>query len=300
MMARTLAVLLVLLLDSSAGPVPADVRVGVFGLFHSEELTVSAADGVVSLRGNREGCVLRGGDEAHMRLDGDSIQVRCPGSAFTAGAIDATGSTGRSTDLDLSVPGRITRRFHGRLHVAPARHELIPVVSMDLETAVASVVAAEQIMSAPAEALKAQAVAARSFFVAARGRHRGFEFCDTTHCQFLRAPPAPDHPAIRAARDTTGLVIAFRGRPVPAFYSATCGGRTRTLADAGLQPAGGYPYFSVACLYCARRHGHPMAGGHGIGLCQNGAGAMAGAHGASFSEILRHYYPETSLEMLPH
>jgi hypothetical protein len=83
-----------------------------------------------------------------------------------------TGPTGRSADLELRVPGRIARRFHGRLDVTAADDELVPVVSMDLETAVASVVAAEQIMSAPPEALKAQAVAARSFFAAAGSRLR--------------------------------------------------------------------------------------------------------------------------------
>src|ERR1039458_7897639 len=42
---------------------------------------------------------------------------------------------------------------------------------------------------APSEALKALAVAARSYFVAGKGRHRDFDFCDTTHCQFLREAP---------------------------------------------------------------------------------------------------------------
>src|SRR5208283_1270192 len=65
---------------------------------------------------------------------------------------------------------------------------LTAVVTMDLEPAVASVVAAEGTVDAPSEALKALAVAARSYFVAGKGRHRDFDFCDTTHCQFLREP----------------------------------------------------------------------------------------------------------------
>src|SRR6266571_2973368 len=63
---------------------------------------------------------------------------------------------------------------------------------MDRETATASVVAAENTPDTPLEALKAQAVAARSYFVAGRGRHHDFDFCDTTHCQFLREPPSAD------------------------------------------------------------------------------------------------------------
>ena len=108
-------------------------------------------------------------------------------------------------------------------------------------------------MSAPPEALKAQAVAARSFFVAAGRRHHGFQFCDTTHCQFLREPPAQiiRRPGRRARRPAS--CSRFAGAPIAAFYSASCGGRTRTLADAGLQAADGYPYFSVECAYCERR-----------------------------------------------
>ena len=59
---------------------------------------------------------------------------------------------------------------------------------MDRETAVASILASEMDESAPIEALKAQAVATRSFLAAGR-RHMDFDFCDTTHCQFLKSPP---------------------------------------------------------------------------------------------------------------
>jgi stage II sporulation protein D (peptidoglycan lytic transglycosylase) len=37
--------------------------------------------------------------------------------------------------------------------------------------------------------------------------------------------------------------------------------------------------------------------GHGIGLCQRGAEAMA-AGGANFREVLRHYFPNTSLRRI--
>jgi stage II sporulation protein D (peptidoglycan lytic transglycosylase) len=273
-----------------------EVRVGVFGLFHPRGLVVSAAGSVVSLRGDRNSCVLRGGEEARVDLDGGSVHVACPGALFSTRSLHVTGPTGQSADLRLSVPGSITRRFQGRLDVILGGDELVPVVSMDLETAVASVVAAEQIGSTPPEALKAQAVAARSFFVADRHRHRGFDFCDTTHCQFLRERPAADHAAARAARETAGLVLAFRGAPISAFYSASCGGRTRTLADAGLEAAGGYPYFSVECV---RRHAAGDRKGHGIGLCQEGAASLAADRGASYADILQHYYPGTTVETRP-
>jgi stage II sporulation protein D len=295
-MTRRAVALLVLSLGRAPATMPSDVRVGVFGLFHPGALTVSAAEDAISLRSDREGCVLRRGDEARVRLEGGSLRVTCAAVAFSARSVRVTGSSGGPADLEVGVPGKIRRRFCGRLDVTSAGRELVPVVSMDLETAVASVVAAEQVGSTPLEALKAQAVAARSFLVAARGRHRGFDFCDTTHCQFLREPPAALHPAARAARETAGLLVAFRGAPVAAFYSASCGGRTRTLADAGLQAADGYPYFSVECAYCARRHEGDRSG-HGVGLCQAGAAGLAAERGASFTDILQYYYPGTTVEM---
>jgi hypothetical protein len=297
-MRRALLLLIAMLPGPPASPAasPPIVRVGVFGLFHPEGLTVSAAGGVVSLRGDRDGCVLRGDERAHLDLAGRALRVTCAGAAFSTYAVQAAGAGGGPEDFDLSVPGRITRRFHGRLAVTAANGELAPVVAMDLETAVASVVGAEQVRSAPLEALKAQAVAARSFLVAAGPRHRGFDFCDTTHCQFLREPATGAHPAARATRETAGLVLAYRGVPIAAFYSASCGGRTRTLVEAGLDPGAGYPYFAVECASRAGQHAQGERSGHGIGLCQEGAAGMAAERGASFAEILRHYYPETTLE----
>jgi peptidoglycan hydrolase-like amidase len=289
---RRALMLIVVALGQSATAVPTDVRVGVFGLFHPRTLVVSASGGVLSVRGDGGDCVLRGSEDAQLVLDGGTVRVACANAVFRTRVLQVTGPAGDAADLRLSVPGRIARRFQGRLEVTPGREELVPVVSMDLETAVASVVAAEQVASTPPEALKAQAVAARSFLIAARHRHRGFDFCDTTHCQFLREPPATDHPAAQAARATAGLVLAFRGTPIPALYSASCGGRTRTLTEAGLKAADGYPYFSVECVH---RHATDR-NGHGIGLCQEGAASLAAERRASFAEILQYYYPATTLE----
>jgi len=291
------------LLALAAAPLPArppsEVQVAVFGLFHPDALVVAATGDAIAVSGDRESCVLRGGEQARLQWGGRAIEVSCPGGAFASGAVRVTGSAGRDAELELRVPGRIARRFHGRLDVAAAGGELAPVMSMPLETAVASVVGAEQVMSAPLEALKAQAVAARSFFTAAGRRHRGFDFCDTTHCQFLREPPPPDHPAARAARETAGLILTFRDVPIAAFYSANCGGSTRTRAEAGLQAADAYPYFSVGCPLGGGQDGTSQRRGHGVGLCQEGAAAMAAEQGASFAALLQHYYPGTVLAARP-
>jgi stage II sporulation protein D len=123
---------------------------------------------------------------------------------------------------------------------------------MDRETAVASIVAAEMTADAPIEALKAQAVATRSFLLAGSGRHTGFDFCDTTHCQFLRSPPATASAAARATRATEGLVLEYDQKPLAAMYASRCGGRTHSLSELGMGGKGGYPYFAVSCAACRR------------------------------------------------
>jgi len=315
------------------------VRIGVFGLFHPQRLALSSsAGGLLECASEREKWKASG---LRLELSGARIKVTTEGKTDFARQVRCQNSQGSPGRLVLAVPGKIERAFEGVLEIQPHAQELLAVVGMELETAVASVVAAEELPNAPIESLKAQAVAARSFF-SGGSRHDAFDFCDTTHCQFLRAPPDAHSPAARAAQSTRGLTLAYRGATVAALYSASCGGQTHSLEELGL-PVRGYPYFSVVCDYC-RRHPQPWASrlqqsdaqtlrpsersrlalarklgwnaipsnsysaqrqgasvllegtgaGHGIGLCQRGSTAMA-REGATFQEILRHYYPNTVL-----
>lgn len=251
----------------------ATVAISVFGLFHPVELEVQPARGDVL-------AIVDGTGKARM-LEGQQ-------TARLKGGAKISGRDGSEADFVLSVPGRIRREFHGRLEIRQKNGHLAAIVEMDREIAVASIVAAEG-SGAPFEMLKAQAVVARSFLIAARGRHHGFDFCDTTHCQYLGAFPKAGSAARRAQEETRGLALRYEDRVVAAFYSANCGGHTRTLADAGWQVAG-YPYFAVDC---------PASGavsGHRIGMCQSGAMVMA-RRGANFRDILAHFFPASTLEV---
>ncbi len=329
-----------------------NVRIGVLGLFHPREFTLSAADGnAVVVHAGQESFVLErssGKSNAQIRLAGNLMAVRVGTQTVETSEITVTSRASGPADFILAVPGKVARHYRGTLQLKPVSGAggLIAVVDMDLETAVASVVAAESLPGAPLEALKAQAVAARSYFVAGKGRHSEFDFCDTTHCQFLREPPAPGRAGSEAASATRGLVMAYDSQPIAAMYTRSCSGRTRTPAEVGLSP-GSYPYYSVDCKYCrehperwqsrisaydaatlhssdeaarlkfVRRFGwsavpsnrftkksegdhvilEGTGQGHGIGLCQAGASAMAEA-GANFRQILSHYYPNATIVSL--
>jgi len=319
------------------------VRVGVLSRFHPHELELTAprTEAVVVRAGERS-IVLEPGAQARIRIVDNSVLIEDGRSAMRARELLAAGRAG-DADFLLAVPGQPSRHFRGSLSFWVKGGELAVVVSMDLETAVASAVRAESEPDTPLEALKALAVVARSYYAAAKERHEDYDFCDLTHCQVLRGVPGQGSPAARAAIETRGLVLAYSGSPFAAMFTRSCGGSTRTPAQAGM-PVNRYPYFAVICEYC---HTHPYvwtrrvsqadaelllakgeAGrlavdrrlgwnavpsnnfttrskgaevllegkgqGHGIGLCQRGAAAMA-AGGADFRKILGYYFPNTQV-----
>jgi peptidoglycan hydrolase-like amidase len=233
-----------------------ELRIGVFGLFHPKRLVISSlpAQTVILTAGTHQ-IVLSDCGRAFLDLEGNQVRVRINDENLVASEAHVADRMGRASDFLLSVPGKVTRCFRGRLAVECQIDELVAVVEMDLETAVASAVAAESVPGAPLEALKAQAVATRSYYLASRSRHGQIDFCDTTHCQFLREAPSPHSLAAQATAATRGLVLFYEGMPVPALFTGSCGGRTRTLAEIGLAPAL-YPYFSVPCSYCLRYAPH--------------------------------------------
>jgi stage II sporulation protein D len=326
-------------------------RIGVLGLFHPRRFTVSAPAGqALVVHAGEESVVIEkssGVDSASVRISADGVLLMAGPRAIQAPALTVAGRNNETVDFVLAVPEKITRRYHGTLEIKPSSGTLIAIVTMDRETAVASVVAAEYTPDTPLEALKAQAVAARSYFVAGRGRHHDFDFCDTTHCQFLREPPAPAGAVSKAVAATRDLVLAYDSAPFAAMYTRSCSGQTRTPAELGL-PSASYPYYSVECKHCrahpvrwvnrlsaqdaaglhssdeaarlnmVRRRGWAAVPsndfvvqkerdqillkgtgqGHGIGLCQAGAKAMA-EESADFRQILSHYYPNTTIVSWP-
>ena len=294
--ARRLSILLLLLaIQASAQSL---VRFGVLGLFHPGELELSPAGSqTLLIAGMPQPLILNGEPEQHsllLRASGDHITV----SGIRTGQIEASARDGLPAHFQLKVPGKLQRVYEGTLRVTASNGVLVAVVSMERETAVATIVASEMPLNAPLEALKAQAVVTRSF-LSAGSRHEAFDFCDTTHCQYLRSPDEISSRVRSAAKDTRGLVLIWHSGVVAAFYSSRCGGHTQSLQDAGIKSGNGYPYYGVACAWC---RAHPLRGrasdnairssGHRLGLCQYGAIGMAAA-GADFRSILAHYYPNT-------
>ena len=102
---------------------------------------------------------------------------------------------------------------------------------MPLEDYVRQVVASEASVEDESEALKALAIAARTYALKNLGRHQqeGYDFCSTTHCQRFATVEARSAVA-SAIKETAGLVLQDgRDQMADVYYSASCGGMTANL-----------------------------------------------------------------------
>jgi stage II sporulation protein D len=136
---------------------------------------------------------------------------------------------------ERAAPVRFNERpYRGRLEVFTNLAGSLTVVNVvPLEDYVRGVVpnelSAGGLGAGPAiESLKAQAVAARTYAVANRGQFAaaGFDLLPTTRSQ-VYGGMATEHPlSSRAVDETRGVVATYRGRPINALYTSTCGGHT--------------------------------------------------------------------------
>ncbi len=126
------------------------------------------------------------------------------------------------------------------------------VVELAAERYVAAVLAGESGTFENQEALKAMAVAARSYAAYFRSRHaaEGYDFCSTTHCQRVILKDANGRYA-QAAEATRGQLLWFQSKPAFTAYTRNCGGRSEAART--VWPNESAPYLIVHDdPYCTR------------------------------------------------
>src|SRR5204862_1447547 len=105
------------------------------------------------------------------------------------------------------------------------------------------------------EALKAQAVAARTYVQRNLGQYanEGYDICATDSCQVYFGALTEDPLATQAVTETRGMIATYDGKPINALYSSTCGGRTEDAENIFNEKV---PYLvSVTCEY---KHPKPL------------------------------------------
>lgn len=200
-----------------------DLRVG---------LAVKQRSVTVSLAGGK-GTARTEGSKGASLAAGQSYDVRWQAGAFLVGREKLRGEvlTIRPSGAgELALDGR---RYRGALELRHKSGGLTAVNIVLVDDYLLSVVPEEMPTDWPAEALKAQSVAARSFSLASRGRHasEGYDLCTTTHCQLYTGTAAEKTASTAAVRATRGEVLTYCGRPIEALFHTDSGGMTENSED---------------------------------------------------------------------
>jgi stage II sporulation protein D len=181
-----------------------------------------------------------------------------PSRRYTAtasgGSIAVVSSTGRAVGtfaapLRVSGPGPLTLfgtagngvrdgRYRGALELRPAGGQVQVVNVVALESYVRGVVAAEVPASWPMAALETQAVATRTYAIAATVSNQPYTQYSDTRSQSYRGVGAEDPRSDAAERTTAGQVVEYLGAPVATYFFSSSGGETEDVQNVflGTQP----------------------------------------------------------------
>lgn len=142
------------------------------------------------------------------------------------------------------------------LHNVLGRIQVVNILR--LEEYLLSVVPSEIPSGWPVEALKAQAVAARTYAyskIASGASRELYDLKDTTSSQVYKGVSAEKKETSKAVFETSHQVMTYKGKPITAVFHSTCGGHTASSHDVWKSDAP-VPYLKgVTCGYCTEsRH----------------------------------------------
>jgi stage II sporulation protein D len=126
-------------------------------------------------------------------------------------------------------------RYRGNLEIRPAAIGGVSAINaLDLESYVRGVVAGEMPSSWPAEALRTQAVAARTYALATTKAGDGFDQYADTRSQMYKGIDAETATTDAAVTGTQNEIVVFDGKPIVTYYFSTSGGRTENIENSFL------------------------------------------------------------------
>jgi stage II sporulation protein D len=110
--------------------------------------------------------------------------------------------------------------------------KLLAIDAVGIEDYLKGVVPAEMPSSWPAEALKAQAVAARTYALANRAAAKPYDLYADTRSQVYLGVSSEVRSTNAAIDATAGQVVTYQGKPISALFSSSSGGRTAAQSEA--------------------------------------------------------------------
>jgi stage II sporulation protein D len=151
--------------------------------------------------------------------------------------------TSSSGSLRLVLPSGSTRGYRGSLSLIKRGSSGRTVNTVSMENYVRAVVPSEMPTSWHPNAVRAQAVAARTYgaFLRARSSSSGYDICDTTSCQVYRGMDNETGNGDAAVAATAHVIMSFNGKPAYTQFTSSNGGQI-TTGDYSYQIAQKDPY----------------------------------------------------------
>jgi len=146
------------------------------------------------------------------------------------------------------------RTYRGYFEIRASEKSISVINQVGIEDYLKSVVPSEMEPESCIEALKAQAVVARTYALSIMGKHKsaGFDLCNSTCCQVYKGVSQETAKTSQAVAQTAGKIIIHGGKAINAYYSASCGGYTESIEEAW--PGAPSKKYSrvVECPYCEK------------------------------------------------
>ena len=182
----------------------------------------------IELRGTymlEDGSMLFGdGTQMTVVLRGDELVLHAGQMAVRMGGSMRLVRCESETPAGLTING--SNLYEGDLQLDARSGAIRPILYIDVEDYLLGVVPYEMGDSFPLEALKAQAVAARTYALRKSSSDGDYDVEDTTNDQAFRGRSTSSPLSEQAVRETEGLVGTYNGRLAECFYSASNGGQT--------------------------------------------------------------------------
>jgi stage II sporulation protein D len=131
--------------------------------------------------------------------------------------------------LGPALNGITSGLYRGAIEVVPEAGGLTAVNVLDIDSYIRGVVAGEMPSSWPLEALKAQAVTARTYALATRKSGAIFDQYPDTRSQVYRGVTGESVRSDAAVAQTAGRILTYGGAPAVTYYFSTSGGHTENV-----------------------------------------------------------------------
>ena len=206
-----------------------ELKVGLYTLNAPFTVSTNLESVITDTAKKKKIKTLKKDSEIDISVKGNEIQI--DGTAIGSSEIEIRPTV--ETELKIMQTKINGKDYFGGLRVVGKNNNLVVINILTVEEYLRGVLPKEVTPSWNEEALKAQAVAARTFALKNRDRHKneGYDLCSTVHCQAYDGIEWLHDRTDKAISDTFGEVLYYNGKLIEASFHTDSGGMTENSLD---------------------------------------------------------------------